>query len=311
MTHDPRNWTIGLIGYGEVGRILAEDLRARDLRVRAFDRKLAGALAGPLRRHADAHGVVLGNAPVDTVAGCSLVVSAVTAAQAVPAATAMAPHLAPGTYVLDLNSAAPASKCEAAVQVNANGGRYVEAAVMAPVPPQRIGVPMLLGGADADSLLPVLRALGFNARIGSREPGMVSATKLCRSVVVKGLEALLVEALTAARAHGVDSEVLASLRDTFPGLDWEALAGHCFERVATHGRRRSEEMAEAARTVRAAGFPARMAAATGAVQAAVADIADDGGFAGGAVGWRDVAGRIPAATPTPWNPMVLSLQGEE
>ena len=35
---------VGLVGYGEVGRILAEDLRQRDIRVSAYDLKLDAAL---------------------------------------------------------------------------------------------------------------------------------------------------------------------------------------------------------------------------------------------------------------------------
>ena len=41
MSTEALRWRIGLIGYGEVGRILAEDLRARDLAVSVYDVKLA------------------------------------------------------------------------------------------------------------------------------------------------------------------------------------------------------------------------------------------------------------------------------
>jgi 3-hydroxyisobutyrate dehydrogenase-like beta-hydroxyacid dehydrogenase len=34
---DPRQWRVGLVGYGEVGRILAEELRQRGLAVAAYD----------------------------------------------------------------------------------------------------------------------------------------------------------------------------------------------------------------------------------------------------------------------------------
>ena len=58
-TRTPANWQIGLVGYGEVGRILAEDLRARGVRVDAYDLKLDSAQGATLRVHAAQHGVVL------------------------------------------------------------------------------------------------------------------------------------------------------------------------------------------------------------------------------------------------------------
>ena len=76
---------------------------------------------------------------------------------------------------------------------------------------------------------------------------------MCRSVIVKGLEALLAESLLTARRHGVEEAVLASLPDLFPVGDWRKLARYMISRSLQHGRRRAEEMREAARTVAEAG----------------------------------------------------------
>jgi phosphoglycerate dehydrogenase-like enzyme len=59
MAGDPRRWQIGLVGYGEVGCILAEDLRQQDIRVSAYDTKLGGEQGAPLKEHAAKFGVVL------------------------------------------------------------------------------------------------------------------------------------------------------------------------------------------------------------------------------------------------------------
>ncbi len=187
---DPRHWHIGLVGYGEVGRILAEDLRAQCVAVSAFDTKLARAdNAGPLQTHAAAHGVQLAGSHHELAARSDFIVSAVTASQAVPVAEACAPALRPGSFFLDFNSASPGAKQRAASLVNAAGGRYVEGAVMTSVPPYRIKVPLLLGGPDAAALLPLVNALGFAAKVASERLGVASATKMCRSVMIKGLEA--------------------------------------------------------------------------------------------------------------------------
>ena len=295
---------IALIGYGEVGRILAEDLGAAAHRLQAHDLKLAGAGAGaaPLRAHAAAHGVVLADTHAEAVRGAELVVSAVTASQAVAVAEACAAGLAPGAFFLDFNSASPGAKIQAAQWVNAAGGRYVEGAVMTSVPPYRLKVPLLLGGPDAAALKPLLDALGFAAQVHSEQLGVASATKMCRSVMIKGLEAMVIESFTAARHHGVEDAVIASLQETFPGIDWEKQASYFFQRVIEHGRRRSEEVREVAVTVREAGLVPHSAAGTAERQAHIADLADAGvfgtrgepGFARSA-DWRVEADRILAA----------------
>ena len=281
------NWHVGLVGYGEVGRILGEDLRGRGVPVSAFDLKLAGAAGDVLREHAAAHGVALAASHAALAAEAELVISAVTASQAVPAAQACAPGLRQGTFFLDLNSASPGAKCRAAERVEAAGGRYVEGAVMTSIPPYRIRVPLLLGGPNAAALAPALEALGFAPKVASERLGVASATKMCRSVMIKGLEAMVIESFTAARAYGVEDAVLASLKETFPGIDWEKQGAYFFQRVIEHGRRRSEEVREVAETVREIGLTPWSAAGTAERQAWMADLADDGLF--GSRGAKDFA----------------------
>jgi 3-hydroxyisobutyrate dehydrogenase-like beta-hydroxyacid dehydrogenase len=292
---------IALIGCGEVGKILAEDLRARGESVFAFDLKLQGEAGRAMREHAACHGIALRTSHAEAVRGADLVISAVTASQAVAVAQASAAGLKPGAFFLDFNSASPGAKIRAAGIVNAAGGRYVEGAVMTSIPPYRIKVPLLLGGPDAAALEPVLNGLGFAAKVASEELGVASATKMCRSVMIKGLEAMVIESFTAARHYGVEDAVIASLRETFPGIDWENQAAYFFQRVIEHGRRRSEEVREVAETVREAGLTPWSASGTAERQAWVADLADQGLFGTkGAPGfarspdWRTEADRILA-----------------
>jgi len=272
----PLQWCIGLIGYGEVGRILAEDLRARGvMHLIAHDVKLGGAEERPLCEHAERCGVELAASHAAVASSADLIISAVTAGQTVAAAQACAP-LRRDTWFLDLNSASPATKQRAAAAIDATGGAYIEGAVMTSLPPHRIRVPLLLGGTRAAELRPHLETLGFNATVASNTLGVASATKMCRSVIIKGLEAMIIEAYTAARAYGVESQVLASLVETFPGIDWEEQGTYFFQRVIQHGRRRAEEMYEVAKTVDEIGLTPWSASGTAERQAWVADLADRG-----------------------------------
>jgi 3-hydroxyisobutyrate dehydrogenase-like beta-hydroxyacid dehydrogenase len=302
LATNPKQWNVGLVGYGEVGRILAEDLRKQDVKVSAYDIKLRSDQTGqPLREHAHHHGVALTASHADLAAAADFIVSAVTASQAVPVAQACAGSVKQGAWFLDFNSASPGAKQRAAALIHGGGGRYVEGAVMTSIPPYRIRVPLLLGGSGASELAPLLVELGFAAKVASEKLGVASAVKMCRSVMIKGLEAMVIESFTTARAYGVEDAVLASLKETFPGIDWEKQGAYFFQRVIEHGRRRSEEVREVAETVREAGLTPWSAQGTAERQAWIADLADEGLFGRKGTAafarspdWRSEADRILA-----------------
>jgi len=257
---------IALIGFGEVGQILAQDLVGK-AQLAAWDTAFADLQSRPARAVAE-HRVRKAASAADAVRGAQLVISAVTAAQDLPAAQAAAAGLTKGAFFLDLNSCSPAHKRAAAEVVEAAGGRYVEAAVMSPVLPMRIASPMLLGGPHATAFVQAAEGLGFaGAQAYSEEIGQAAATKLCRSVVVKGLEALLSESLLAAHHYGVEEEVLASLSNLLPLPDWKSVAQYMIGRALEHGVRRAEEMREAARAVEEAGVQPLMSCAIAERQA--------------------------------------------
>src|SRR4051812_28889652 len=224
------------------------------------------------------------------------VICAVTAANSLAVAQEAAGAIRPGTYYLDLNSASPGTKARSAKLVEAAAAHYIEAGVMTSVPPHGIGVPMVIGGVRAADLAARLAPLGFRMEVVSAEIGVASAIKMCRSIVIKGLEAMVIESYTTARRYGVEQRVLASLKETFPGLDWEKQGAYFFSRVAKHGRRRAEEMREAAATVREAGFEPWIAAATAEKQDWVAALARSGAFRdlgdAGDAEWREYADRL-------------------
>jgi hypothetical protein len=255
-----------------------------------------------LRDHAGTIGVQLASSHADLAAKADLIVSAVTASQAVPVAGACAPAVKKGAWFLDFNSASPGAKRRAAGLIDGAGGRYVEGAVMTSVSPYRIKVPLLLGGGNARDLAPLLVELGFDAKIASEELGIASAVKMCRSIMIKGLEAMVIESFTTARAYGVEDAVLASLAETFPGIDWEKQGAYFFQRVIEHGRRRSEEVREVAETVREIGLTPLSSQGTAERQAWVADLADEGVFGpkgtatfARSADWRIEADRIIAS----------------
>src|SRR4051812_19467245 len=271
---------IGLIGYGEVGRILSRALVERRVAwVGAWDVLLRDAAQGAaMRAHAQGAGVEACGSAAALLEHCGIVISAVTAANSFEVAKEAAASIRRGTYFLDLNSASPGTKSRSARLIEAAGAHYVEAGVMTSVPPYGIAVPMVIGGARAADLAARLAPLGFAMEVVASEIGVASAIKMCRSIIVKGLEAMVIESYVTARRYGVENRALASLKETFPGLDWEKQGAYFFSRVAKHGRRRAEEMREAAVTVREAGFDPWIAAAAADKQDWVATLARSGLF---------------------------------
>jgi 3-hydroxyisobutyrate dehydrogenase-like beta-hydroxyacid dehydrogenase len=294
---------IGLVGYGEVGKILAHALREQGIGwVGAWDLLLTDpSHNAAMKARARDDGVEACTSLAALLARADIVISAVTAANALEVAREAAQSIRPGTFFLDLNSASPMTKTSASKLVDAAGAHYVEAGVMTPVPPYGIRAPMLLGGKRAGGLAERLVPLGFDMTVIAERIGVASAIKLCRSVFIKGLEAIIVESYTLARRHGVEREVLASLAETLPGIDWEKQGSYLFGRVANHGRRRAEEMREAANTVREAGFEPWMSAASAQMQDWIAALSSSGLFRDldAQPDWRDYADKIIAALENP------------
>jgi 3-hydroxyisobutyrate dehydrogenase-like beta-hydroxyacid dehydrogenase len=238
---------IAFIGFGEVGQRFASDLTKRDdVVLSAFDIAFGNAGRGAdLEAAATKLGVGRLASAADAGTSADIVVSAVTADQTEAVAQQAAGWLRAGQVFVDVNSASPMTKQRAAACITPSGADYLEAAVMAPVRAPGIRVPILAGGPAAAALADRLNALGMNVTPVATTFGRASAIKLCRSIVIKGLEALMVDCSAATKHFGVEAEVYASLGASYPSIDWQKLADDMSERVATHGVRRAAEMREA------------------------------------------------------------------
>lgn len=288
---------ITLIGYGEVGKIFSQAFAAiPGFQVSAFDILVEqDAPHAEMKSVADAAGVTLCMTMEEAVQPADVVISAVTATSAFTVAQRAAELLRPGQFFVDINSVSPEVKQSGSVLLSAKGIRYVEAAVMASVPPYGIRVPMLLGGTHAEDFIALMEPAGMDMKLHAREVGKASAVKMCRSIMIKGIEALTVESMLTARYYGVEDQVLASLDETFPSMDWQKQADYLVSRVVQHGRRRAAEMREVAHTVRDAQLQPTMASAVAERQDWLADQVAAGTVEKKEKSWRKVADAIRTA----------------
>ena len=261
------------MGFGEAGGILGTDLAAQGVDVSVFDILLqAKETRVAMLAKARESKVQAKESLADCLRDAELVISAVTASSSLAVARDAAKTMRPGQIFMDINSVSPGAKRADAAHIERSGAHYVESAVMAALPPQRLKVPMLLGGSHAAELAPRLALLGMTATAVSDKIGVASAVKMCRSVMIKGMEALAVECLFAARRYGAEEAVLASLDATYPQMEWrDKLPDYLVSRVAEHGRRRAAEMREVAESLRDVGIDPLMAEATGRRQDRLVD----------------------------------------
>lgn len=251
---------IGFVGFGEAGYHIAKGLRGAGLALTfAYDID-PGERVGGRARETDTQ-LLDSNAAL--AEACDVIFCAVTADQALNAAEQTAPFLGSRHLYCDVNSVSPGVKQAVGREITRAGARFVESAMMAPVPPHAHQVPMLLGGAAAPEFVAMLQPFGMRLEVVSTDQiGRAAAVKMFRSVVYKGLEALIFECVLGASRYGAEPRVFASLNASFPGVDFQKLADYMIGRVVVHGERRAREMEEVAATLRELGIEPMMAEAT-------------------------------------------------
>ena len=286
---------LAFIGFGEAASAFVEGWGAeRAARTAAYDIKtgdpsleISEAKRGDYTRA----GVTGGETVGEALDGAAVVFSTVTADQALVAAESAVDHIPDNALYMDCNSCAPGTKRKAAHAISRADGRYVDVAVMAPVRPGLHKVPLLISGDCTDRALVALGKLGMSATVVDGGVGAASSVKMIRSIVMKGLEAIVAECVLSGRKAGVDGLVLDSLEKTYPGFNWKERAAYMLERAMTHGIRRAAEMREVALTVDQLGLGGGMARATADWQQLIGDMKLNAGDIGDR-DYRDLADAI-------------------
>jgi 3-hydroxyisobutyrate dehydrogenase-like beta-hydroxyacid dehydrogenase len=250
---------IVFIGFGEAAYHLSKGLRTSgDLQIGAFDANLSPVV----RQRADEHHVTLFDSLETACHGARFVVCLTSASSALGIAQKVLPLLVAGQTYVDMNSAAPSVKQAIDQLPRAAGVGFCDSAVMGTVPGNNHRVPMLLAGDGAAAFAAAFSPRGMQLTVLDAEAGGASAIKMLKSVVMKGLPQLLLEAFQAGEKFGVLDTLVASLGDSLNGKTIEQLANTFTARTLIHAKRRSAEMDDAVATLEAAGVDASMSRAT-------------------------------------------------
>lgn len=224
---------VAVLGLGEAGSLIAGDLARCGDDVRGYDPTPVPAIDG----------VHLHGSAEEAVSGCELVLAVTPASRAAALASDVAEHLDQGGVYADLSTGSPASKRHMAEI--AAGVSFADVALMAPVPRNGLAVPALAAGLGAERYADLVNARGGKVEVVGEEAGAAAARKLLRSVVMKGLAALLIESTEAATRYGQAEWFWDHLVDQLGSID-EDLMKRLVVGTAPHAGRRIEEM-EAAR----------------------------------------------------------------
>lgn len=246
--------SIGFVGFGEVASCFAAQLQAGGAKVLAYD-VLMERPEGDAALAARVRGAPPGwRGLAELLAQADLVLSTVTTDVAVAAAKACAPHLRPGQVFVDLNATTPAAKREIAGLVAAAGAQFVEGAILPAVGVMGAKSQVLACGSAAPRVAARLTALGLNVTAYGEEIGRASSFKMLRSVFSKGLEALLVECLLAARRAGVEEEIWREVVATLDAASFEQVGGNWVRSHGTAHERRHHEMVQVEALLRELGL---------------------------------------------------------
>ncbi|PZW39351.1 3-hydroxyisobutyrate dehydrogenase-like beta-hydroxyacid dehydrogenase [Humitalea rosea] len=258
---------IGFVGFGEAAQCFARHFSGQG--VAGMLVFCEGATNRPpyspaFRASVAAHGARLVDSLEALAAAADIIVSAVVVATAAGVGQAIAAAARPGALVVDINAATPSAKRLVAEAVAARGGQYVDANLMGAVGLYGPAVPLYCSGSGMARFIATFAPLGLVIEDAGPEAGTAAAVKMLRSVVTKGIEALVMEALTAASAAGVRQEALRGICGPMDATSFSTFVDMCVRTDVLHAERRAVEMDGVIEGLRELGLDPVMTVATAA-----------------------------------------------
>jgi 3-hydroxyisobutyrate dehydrogenase-like beta-hydroxyacid dehydrogenase len=241
---------LGFIGFGEAAFNIAKGLKGEGLDgIIAYDKFWKDAPGSELicQRATEAQ-VRLVPTHQELVEKSEMVVSAVSADMAVSLAKTSRPSLKPGQMYVDINATSPMTK-EEIDKIISPVALFVDCAVMGPVPTYKHKVPVSVSGSGAKAFTDIMMPFGMNITFMDAPAGSASASKMFRSIFMKGFVVLLLEMLTAAHKYKVEDDVLLSVKETLTAGPLLEVVNGLIGRGVIHSERREHEMDEVIATL--------------------------------------------------------------
>ena len=264
MKEGDQEMRIGFIGYGEAAYELSVGLSEEGLTgIVAFDPLLQDSTIGPLlNERASQASVQLLSTIKEVVEYSSLLLVAVPADKAYGVSQSIIPFLKEGTLYVDVSASTPDVKMKISNAVKSKGVEFTDAAMMGPLSVYKHKVPILASGAGTDEFINIMSGFNMNITKVSEVAGDASATKLIRSIYMKGISSLLVEMLEAASHFNVESQVIESIVETMEKSSFKETMNRLVTGTSIHSKRRSAELQGSIQMLEAANLSSVMSRAT-------------------------------------------------
>ena len=225
------NLHIAVLGLGEAGSIFANELAAMGITVSGWD-------PSPIRNLHESIRFAVSN--TDAVKDADIILSVNLSSVSETVAKEVLPVLNYKKVYAEMNTSSPQQKIAIEKLLQPSGVQFADVAIMAPVPPKGIKTPLLISGNGAASLKEQLDKYHLNIELLSNKTGDASTRKLLRSIVYKGIAAVICEAMEAGKAFELEQYIREQISSVIGGNN--ALIDRFVEGSKTHAERRIHEM---------------------------------------------------------------------
>lgn len=223
---------IAILGLGEAGSHFANDLIKLGVEVVGFDPNLVRKLHEK---------VILAKNNAEAAKDADIIFSANLSSVSIEIAEELAGVLKPHQFFCEMNTLGPEKKIKIAEILKHSGVKVIDLAIMAPVPLKGIMTPLLASGEYATEFLEKVKPLNLDLKIlANSQVGDAATRKLLRSIVYKGIAAVVCEAMEAGEAFGMESYIRGQISSLIGGND--ELIERFVEGSRTHAVRRMQEM---------------------------------------------------------------------
>jgi 3-hydroxyisobutyrate dehydrogenase-like beta-hydroxyacid dehydrogenase len=222
---------IAILGLGEAGSIFANDLANMGVTISAWDPSPKRVLHQNIR---------FAHNNIDAAKDADIILSVNLSSASEAIAKEVLPVMHADKIYADMNTSSPQKKIAVYEILKSSGVPYVDVAIMAPVPPKGIKTPFLASGPGAKKMLAFFESLGLDFTFLSENVGDASTRKLLRSIVYKGVAAVICEAVEAGKAFGLEDYIREQIHTVIGGND--SLIDRFIEGSYTHAERRIHEM---------------------------------------------------------------------
>lgn len=255
---------LGLIGFGEVGSTLGQGFRDEGLiEIAAYDKyAFDGPFRDSIQSRAEKAGVPLVRSPQELAARSEIILGVTPGKASIESAEAFAPYVTSKHVFVDLASATPKVKQSVGSALNASGAQIADASIMGTPHGDGHRLPILASGPAAETFRALMSPWGLKIEHVPGELGAASGIKIMRSVIAKGLEALLVECMLGASRYGIDQAVISSFGKFMASRSFEDMANFLLVTDSIHAERRAQEARMSADALEEAGVDPIMTRAT-------------------------------------------------